>query len=140
MGAEVTLCGPPSFLPLSDAFTQIGFDDFGNSRVKIQTSMDASLDGADAVMALRVQSENHTRSETTNIREYVRLYQLDENRLRLAKPNAVVLHPGPVQEGIEITSEVAGGPQSVIAEQVTNGVAVRMALLYLGIVGNESVA
>jgi aspartate carbamoyltransferase catalytic subunit len=139
LGADVTLCGPPAFLPLSEAFTQIGGGDPRTSQVKIETSIEASLDGADAIMALRVQSENHSRPEVMSMREYVRLYQLDKRRLRLAKPNAIVLHPGPVQDGVEITSEVARGSQSVITEQVTNGVAVRMALLYLGIVGHESV-
>lgn len=134
MGAKVTLCGPPAFLPVSEAFTQIGEE----SQVSIETSLEASLDGADAVMALRVQLENHTRRGMVSIRDYVRLYQLDEYRLELAHPNAIVMHPGPIQEGIEISTAVAGGAQSVITEQVTNGVAVRMALLYLGVVGNES--
>jgi len=140
MGAKVTLCGPPQFLPMSEAFTQIGGGSSGESQVSIETSLEASLDGADAVMALRVQLENHSRGGMVNIREYARLYQLNEYRLELANPHAIVMHPGPVQEGIEISAAVAGGAQSVITEQVTNGVAVRMACLYLSIIGNESAA
>ncbi|MBG93750.1 MAG: aspartate carbamoyltransferase [Chloroflexi bacterium] len=138
MGAEVTLCGPPAFLPLSEAFTQIGGGNAKNSQVRIETSLEVALDGADAVMALRVQSENHGRGGITNIREYIRLYQLDARRIQIAKPDAIIMHPGPVQEGIEVTTAVARGSQSVISEQVTNGVAVRMALLYLAIVRNEA--
>jgi len=126
MGAEVTLCCPPTLLP-------VGLS--GQHRhlpsVSIQPNIELALDGADMVMALRLQLERQQSGLLPSIREYIQLYQLTEARLARAKPDALVFHPGPVNEGIEISPAVAHGPQSVINEQVANGVAVRMALLYL---------
>ena len=126
MGVEVTLCCPPTLLPfgLDGQHQQL-------PPVKIEPDIELALDGADAVMALRLQLERQQSGLLPSIREYIQLYQLTEERLAKAKPEALVLHPGPVNEGIELSPAVAHGPQSVINEQVTNGVAVRMALLYL---------
>jgi aspartate carbamoyltransferase catalytic subunit len=125
MGAAVTLCCPPTLLPTglgtkNDHFPQVG----------IEPNIELALDGADVIMTLRLQHERQQSGLLPSLREYIRLYQLTESRLTRAKPDALVLHPGPVNEGIEISSAVAHGPHSVITEQVTNGIAVRMALLY----------
>jgi len=126
MGAEVTICGPPTLLPAG-----LGEQHHQLPSVSIEHDIEVALDGADVVMALRLQLERQQSGLLPSIREYIQLYQLTEARLARAKPDALVLHPGPVNEGIEIASAVAHGPQSVINEQVTNGVAVRMALLYI---------
>ncbi len=128
MGCQVVLCAPPTLLPRE-------LDNFVNrchlSTISYETSLEKALKEADAIMPLRLQMERQQVGLLPSLREYVRLYQLNSARLSLAKPNALVLHPGPVNENIEISPEVAHGVQSVIEEQVTNGVAVRMALLYL---------
>ena len=126
MGAEVTLCCPPTLLPAG-----LGRQHHHFPSVSIEPDIELALDGADVVMALRLQLERQQSGLLPSIREYIQLYQLTEARLARAKPDALVFHPGPVNEGIEISPAVAHGPQSVINEQVTNGVAVRMALLYL---------
>jgi len=126
MGAKVTLCCPFTLLPAGLNHRQDQFP-----KVTIEADIEHALDGADVVMALRLQRERQPSGLLPSIREYVRLYQLTESRLAKAKPDVIVLHPGPVNEDIEIASSVARGPRSVINEQVTNGVAVRMALLYL---------
>jgi len=126
MGMNVTLCCPPTLLP-------VGLDTENDRfpRVSIEPNIEAALDGADVVMTLRLQKERQQSGLLPSIREYIHLYQLNEARLNKAKPDALVLHPGPMNEGIEISPGVAHGPHSVIAEQVTNGVAIRMALLYI---------
>jgi aspartate carbamoyltransferase catalytic subunit len=128
IGAKVILCAPPTLLPQ-------GLDSFIThsqlTNVSIETSIESALEEADVVMALRLQMERQQSGLLPSLREYIQLYQLTEERLSLAKPHALVLHPGPMNEGIEISPEVAHGSQSVIEEQVTNGVAIRMALLYL---------
>jgi aspartate carbamoyltransferase catalytic subunit len=122
MGVEVTLCGPPTLLP----------DEMGEfPGVKTEYDIERALNGADVVMTLRLQRERQQGGLLPSIREYIQLYQLTEARLALAKPDALVLHPGPVNEEIEIAPAIVRGPQSVINEQVANGVAVRMALLYI---------
>jgi len=126
MGAEVTLCCPPTLLP-----TGLSGQHHHFPSVSIEHDIEPALDGADVVMALRLQLERQQSGLFPSIREYIQLYQLTEARLARAKPDALVLHPGPVNEGVEISPAVAHGPQSVINEQVTNGVAVRMALLYI---------
>ncbi|MFH1003097.1 MAG: aspartate carbamoyltransferase, partial [Chloroflexota bacterium] len=126
MGVAVTLCAPPTLLPAG-----LGTGSRHFPRVSIEYDIEKALAGADVVMALRLQKERQPGGLLPSIREYARRYQLDERRLALAKPDALVLHPGPVNEGVEISPAVAHGPQSVIVEQVSNGVAVRMALLYL---------
>jgi aspartate carbamoyltransferase catalytic subunit len=126
MGIEVTLCCPPTLLPIGLNETEHNLPP-----VNIEPNIELALEGADMVMTLRLQRERQQSGLLPSIREYIQLYQLTEARLARAKPDALVFHPGPVNEGIEISPEVAHGPQSVISEQVTNGVAVRMALLYL---------
>jgi len=126
MGMQVTLCGPPTLMPIG-----IGNQGDAFPNVKVEFDIDAALDGADIVMVLRLQRERQQGGLLPSIRDYVQLYQLTEQRLARAKPDALVMHPGPMNEGIEISPAVAHGPQAVIDEQVTNGVAVRMALLYL---------
>src|SRR6201746_2788078 len=121
MGAQVRLVAPRTLIPV-DA------DRWG---VEIFTDMQAGLAGADIVMMLRLQLERMGGAFVPSAREYFRFYGLDRARLALAKPGALVMHPGPMNEGVEISAEVAAGAQSVITDQVTNGVAVRMALLYL---------
>ena len=93
--------------------------------------IDRALAGADVVMALRLQSERQQSGLLPSLHEYSQLYQVTEQRLARAKPNYLLMHPGPKNEGIEIAGTVAAGRNSIIEEQVTNGVAVRMALLYL---------
>jgi len=126
MGAEVTLCCPFTLLPKGLEKPQGQFP-----KVSIEPDIDKALTDADIVMALRLQIERQQSGLLPSIREYANLYQINETRLAKAKNDAIVLHPGPVNEDIEISSAVVHGPQSVINEQVTNGVAVRMALLYL---------
>jgi aspartate carbamoyltransferase catalytic subunit len=126
MGVEVTLCCPLTLLPAG-----LGGQPQQLPPVRIEPDIEPALEGADMVMTLRLQLERQTSGLLPSIREYIQLYQLTEARLARAKPDALVFHPGPVNEGVEISPAVAHGPQSVINEQVTNGVAVRMALLYL---------
>ncbi|MEO8541870.1 MAG: aspartate carbamoyltransferase catalytic subunit [bacterium] len=125
-GADVTLCGPATLVPktLAGAANEFG-------RCKVTTNLDEALHGADVVMALRMQKERQDRGLIPSLREYISGYQVNARRLGLANPGALVMHPGPMNEGIEIAPEVAHGVASVIEEQVTNGVAVRMAILYL---------
>ena len=131
MGAEVTLCCPFTLLP-----TGLDKQHYHFPQVSIEPDIELALDGADVVITLRLQLERQQGGLLPSIREYIQLYQLTESRLAKAKPEAVVLHPGPVNEGVEISPAVAYCPQSVINEQVANGVAVRMALLYL-LVGSK---
>jgi aspartate carbamoyltransferase catalytic subunit len=126
MGAEVTLCSPPTLMPVGISGSSSFFP-----QVKIEPNIEKAIEGADVVMVLRLQLERMQSGLLPSIREYSRLYQLNESRLALANPDALVMHPGPMNEGLEISAEVAHCAQSVINEQVTNGVAVRMALLYL---------
>ncbi len=121
MGAKVVACGPPSLLPVAEAFPPVEFS----------YDLDSAIEGADAVMPLRLQLERQQKGLFPSIREYARLYQITSERLARAKRGALVLHPGPMNEGIEIAPEVAHGTQSVVEEQVANGVAVRMAILAL---------
>lgn len=122
MGAQVRLAGPPTLLP-KDPFEQMG--------VKCYYRVEDALEGADVIMVLRIQRERQEKGLLPSLREYAKYYCIDEARLRLANNDALVMHPGPMNRGVEISTLVADGLQSVIDEQVTNGVAVRMALLYL---------
>jgi aspartate carbamoyltransferase catalytic subunit len=121
MGAEVWACGPSTLMPA-------GFDRFG---VRATTSIDAAVDGADVVMVLRIQHERMHGHFIPSVREYFTLFGLTPERMRRAAGDVIVMHPGPMNRGVEIDSAVADGPFSVILEQVSNGVAVRMAVLYL---------
>jgi aspartate carbamoyltransferase catalytic subunit len=127
LGAEVILCGPPTLLPAG-----AGYDTEGRlPPVHIETDLDRAIEGADVVMTLRMQLERMHGGFVPGAREYSRLYQVNARRLARAKPGALVMHPGPMNEGVEISHEVAHGLQSHVEEQVANGVAVRMAVLWL---------
>jgi aspartate carbamoyltransferase catalytic subunit len=121
LGAKVRLVGPPTLLPAE-------FASFG---VAIHHELKAGITGADVIMMLRIQRERQGANFFPSLDEYSRLFGLDRAALTAAKPDVVILHPGPMNRGVEISSEVADGPYSLILDQVTNGVAVRMALLYL---------
>ena len=128
MGAKVVLCAPHTLLPqgLTEFISRCQLPN-----VSVEPRIEAALEGADIVMPLRLQMERQQSGLLPSLREYIQLYQLTVERLSLAKPRALVLHPGPMNEGVEISPEVAYGTQSVIEKQVSNGVAIRMALLYL---------
>ena len=130
MGADVTLCAPPTLLPqdLLDRRADIEGHPFAD--VKIVTDVESAIKGADVVYALRLQLERQQAGHLPSLREYSREYGINEERLKLASPGALVMHPGPMNEGVEIDPVVAHGSRSMIEEQVTNGVAIRMALLY----------
>ena len=121
LGMRVCVCGPRTMLP-------VGLDQLG---VESTSDFDEAIPSADAVMMLRVQRERHKDVLFPSLAEYAERYCLTRQRLRRAKDDVVVMHPGPINRGVEIASEVADGLTSVILQQVTNGVAVRMALLYL---------
>ncbi|HLY30613.1 MAG TPA: aspartate carbamoyltransferase catalytic subunit, partial [Ktedonobacterales bacterium] len=134
MGAEVMLCAPPTLLPY-DAVTLYAarpVSETGASRrVTIEPRIERALQGADVVMALRLQRERQQAGLLPSLREYTARYGLTPERLALARPGALVMHPGPMNEGVEIDPAVAHGAASAIEEQVTNGVAIRMAALEL---------
>ena len=121
MGAQVTVCGPPTLLPA--AMERLG--------CRVTHEIDKAIEGADVVMALRVQLERMKSGAFPTLREYATLYSINTARLKRAAKDVIVMHPGPINRGVEITSDVADGERSVILDQVTNGVAVRMAVLYL---------
>jgi aspartate carbamoyltransferase catalytic subunit len=130
-GCRITLCGPPMWVPREiECLVTAG------SAVRRVTRIEEALEKADVVMTLRVQQER-LHEPALSIDEYILQYQLTPARLRIAKPDALVMHPGPMVRGLEIDPAVADGPQSCVLEQVTNGLAVRMALLFL-IVGAET--
>jgi aspartate carbamoyltransferase catalytic subunit len=129
MGAQVVLCGPPTLLP-------VGFEDLAH----VTWRMDEAIEGADVIMMLRIQLERMSGGFFPSLREYHIRYGLTVERLARAAKDVLVMHPGPLNRGVEISSEVADGPHSVILEQVTNGVAVRMAVLYLLLGGSEVTA
>ena len=132
MGAQVVICAPPTLLPYGMRPSVAPVEDpLALPRVQVETDLDRAVEGADVVMALRLQLERMTAGLLPSLREYARLYQVNEERLSRARTGALVMHPGPVNEGVEISPAVARSLQSVIEEQVTNGVAVRMAVLYL---------
>ncbi len=122
-GARVVLCGPPPLVPAELART--------SPCVSLSYHMDQAIDGADVIMMLRVQLERQNEPYFPSIHEYFQFYGLRVDHLRLAREDAIVMHPGPINRGREITSEVADFPRSVILNQVENGVAVRMAVLDL---------
>jgi aspartate carbamoyltransferase catalytic subunit len=128
-GADLWLCGPATLLRGFEAWSMRGAA--GGRRFHVTTSIDEALRDADVVMALRIQRERMTSGLLPSLREYAARYGLTRERMALAKPDALVMHPGPMNEGVEIAPDVASGTQSVITDQVTNGVAVRMAVLYL---------
>jgi aspartate carbamoyltransferase catalytic subunit len=128
-GADLWLCGPATLVRGFEAWAGRGAA--AGRRFHMTTSVDEALRDADVVMALRIQRERMAAGLLPSLREYAARYGLTRERLDLARPGALVMHPGPINEGVEIAADVAAGAQSVITDQVTNGVAVRMALLYL---------
>jgi len=127
-GADLWLCGPATLVRGFEAWATRGA---AGRRFHLTTSVDEALRDADVVMALRIQRERMASGLLPSLREYAARYGLTRERLALARPGALVMHPGPMNEGVEIAPDVAAGSQSVITDQVTNGVAVRMAVLYL---------
>jgi aspartate carbamoyltransferase catalytic subunit len=121
MGAEVWVCGPATLIPRH--IEQLG--------VRVSTSVDEAVEGADVIMMLRIQHERMQSAFFPSIREYFNTFGMTAARVARARPDVIIMHPGPMNRGVEIASEVADGPYSVILEQVANGVAVRMAVLYL---------
>jgi len=121
MGMKVVLCGPPTLLPQKPEC--LG--------VEVTDNIDKALDGADIIMMLRLQLERQQSGLFPSIREYRERYGLDLEKLSRLPKDIIVMHPGPINRGIELASNVADGDRSVILDQVTNGVAVRMAVLYL---------
>ncbi|MFH1368535.1 MAG: aspartate carbamoyltransferase catalytic subunit [Elusimicrobiota bacterium] len=121
LGAEVRVSGPPTLIPPK----------VENLGVKVYYDLDEALKGVDVVNILRIQLERQQENLFPSVHEYIELYQMTKNRLAAAKPDVMVMHPGPMNRGIEISSEVADSPSAVINEQVTNGIVVRMAVLYL---------
>jgi aspartate carbamoyltransferase catalytic subunit len=121
LGAEVRLIGPPTFVP--HYMKELGVGTF--------TDMSKGLKDADIIMMLRIQMERQGKGFFPTTEEYFKNWGLTSERLSVAKTDAIVMHPGPMNRGVEITSDVADGARSVILEQVTNGLAVRMAVLYL---------
>lgn len=121
LGARVTLVGPSTLVPRE--FEKLG--------VTVSHSLDDVLPTADVLNLLRIQHERQRKEYFPGLGEYIRLFGLTRTRAKLLRPDCVIMHPGPINRGVEIESEVADGPQSVILDQVTNGLAVRMAVLYL---------
>ena len=128
-GADLWLCGPATLLRGFEAWA--GRGPAAGRRFNVTADIDRAVRDADVVMALRIQRERMSSGLLPSLREYAARYGLTAARLALAKPGALVMHPGPMNEGVEIAPEVAAGAQSVITDQVTNGVAVRMAMLSL---------
>jgi aspartate carbamoyltransferase catalytic subunit len=125
LGASITLSGPPTLMPSA---WRCGQPPAGTT---YEADLDRALDGADAVIALRLQKERQEGGLLPSLREYTRVWGLSEARVARMRPGAPVMHPGPMNEGVEIDASVAHGARSLVERQVTNGVAVRMALLYL---------
>jgi aspartate carbamoyltransferase catalytic subunit len=130
LGAQVVLVAPPTLLPVGiEAWPcQISYD------------LDEVITKVDAIMMLRIQLERMSEMYFPNAREYSRYFGLNSDRIRAMKPEAIVMHPGPMNRGLEITADAADGARSVIVEQVTNGVSIRMAILYLLLAGNQEIA
>jgi aspartate carbamoyltransferase catalytic subunit len=124
LGATVRVAGPGTLAPTE-------FAELVSHGLRVEKTIEAAVDGADVVMVLRIQRERQDSAFFPSMREYAVHYGLHKEHLDLAAPGAIVMHPGPINRGIEISSEIADGGRSLILEQVTNGVAVRMAVLYL---------
>jgi len=127
MGAEVVVSGPPTLMP----------PDMEDFEIRFEPSLDDAIEGADVVMALRLQKERQEGGLFPTLREYAELYGLNSRRVEKTNEDALIMHPGPINRGIEISSELADGPRSVVLDQVTSGVAVRMAILYLLLGGTK---
>ena len=127
LGAKVTLCGPPTILP--EEFRELG--------VEISYNIDEAIEGKDVIMGLRIQRERLEEAYFPSIREYRQFFGITRSRLKKAKENAVIMHPGPVNWGVELDYELQEERDSLILNQVTNGIAIRMAVLYLFIRGEK---
>ena len=127
MGAHVWVCGPPTLMPA----------DIARFGVRATSAIEDAVADADVIMLLRIQLERMEGAYFPSLREYFSVFGMTEARLRLARPDVIIMHPGPMNRGVEIASEVADGPYSVILDQVGNGVAVRMAVLHLLASGSE---
>ena len=127
LGAEIVCAGPPALLP--EEFEQLG--------ITCDYSLDRAIRGADVIMMLRIQLERQQKNLFPSLREYRDIYSLTQKRLRRAKRNAIIMHPGPINRGVEISADLADSVKSVILRQVENGIAVRMAILYLLLGGKE---
>ncbi|MBN9692719.1 MAG: aspartate carbamoyltransferase catalytic subunit [Verrucomicrobia bacterium] len=123
LGAKVTLCGPSTLVPR--VFESL------HPQIKVTWDLEQALRGADVVNLLRIQHERQRASAFPSIGEYASLFGLNAARMKWIRPDALIMHPGPINRGVEIESDVADGDQSVILQQVTNGLAVRMAVLFL---------
>jgi len=121
LGANITVCGPATLIP--PEIERLG--------VKITYDVKEAIEGADVINLLRIQLERQSQNLFPSLREYAMKFGLDSDKMKYAKKDVLIMHPGPINRGVEITPEVADGPYSVILEQVTNGIAVRMAVLYL---------
>jgi len=129
LGADVHVAGPATLLAR-------GMEEMG---VTVHSSVEEALEGADVLNILRIQRERQSKGLFPSAREYARLFGINAARLKLAKPEALVMHPGPMNRGLEIACDVAYGDQSAIQEQVKNGLAIRMAILFLVLMGGENV-
>jgi aspartate carbamoyltransferase catalytic subunit len=127
LGAKVRVAGPGTMLP--PGIEKLGCEAY--------TDIDEAIRDADVVMMLRIQRERQGAPLIPSVREYCKFFSLTEERLKLAKEDAIVMHPGPINRGVELPTSIADGPQNVILDQVENGVAVRMALLYLACGGEK---
>lgn len=121
LGAKVTLCGPSTLVPR--VFEQIG--------CRVTHDIDSAIEGADVINLLRIQHERQRKTMFPSLSEYTTLFGINRSRIKRIRPDALIMHPGPINRGVEIDSQVADGSQSVILEQVTNGLALRMAVLFL---------
>jgi aspartate carbamoyltransferase catalytic subunit len=130
LGAQVVLVAPPTLLP-------VGIETWP---CRISYDLDEVIANVDAIMMLRIQLERMSEMYFPNAREYSRYFGLNNDRIRNMKPESIVMHPGPMNRGLEITADAADGARSVIVEQVTNGVSIRMAILYLLLAGNQEIA
>ncbi|OCL27906.1 aspartate carbamoyltransferase [Orenia metallireducens] len=128
LGAEVRLIGPSTLIP-------VGIEQMG---VKVYNNLEEGIEGVDVINLLRIQRERQDKGYFPTIREYTKRYGLRKEHLKLAKNDVTVMHPGPINRGIEISSDLAYGEEAVIEEQVTNGVAIRMSLLYLLLGGSRN--
>jgi aspartate carbamoyltransferase catalytic subunit len=129
MGAGVVFSGPPTMIPK-------GIESLGAS---VAPDIESAVEGADVIMMLRLQKERQQHFLMSTERDYGIHFGLNEQRVALAKKDVVIMHPGPINRGVEISPQVADGPYSIILDQVTNGVAVRMAMLYLVLGGGRHV-
>jgi aspartate carbamoyltransferase catalytic subunit len=130
LGAQVVLVAPPTLLP-------VGIESWP---CQISYDLDEVIASVDAIMMLRIQLERMSEMYFPNAREYSRYFGLNSDRIRAMKAEAIVMHPGPMNRGLEITADAADGARSVIVEQVSNGVSIRMAILYLLLAGNQEVS